>query len=151
MSYRACARYFGKFEECCGGERPQWWNKDILGQANLVMASQWAELFVHFATQIDEARKSINQKLTELHDKLCRVYNPNTRVYCSVLLKCVLDLRVSQTLIVMFKLKQRDLMHLLEEETGETEETSRLWEDFRHASTLSKLIGRLTSRQNPRI
>ena len=115
------------------------------------MASQWAELFVYFDRQIDEARKSINQKLTKLHDELCGVYNPNTCFCPSGLLNWVSDLQVPQTLIMMFKMKQRELMYLLEEETEETGEESRLWEDLRHASRLSKLIRRLTFGQRTEI
>ena len=44
------------------------------------MQDQWAELFVYFDNQIDEARELIKQELTELRNQLCGVYSSKIRV-----------------------------------------------------------------------
>ena len=50
------------------------WNDEILEKANSIMKDQWAKLFEVFDVEIDRARESINQELTELRDQLCGVY-----------------------------------------------------------------------------
>ncbi len=44
------------------------------------MEDRWAELFVYFDKQIDEALELIKQELTELRNQLCGVYNSNISV-----------------------------------------------------------------------
>ena len=39
------------------------------------MEDRWAQLFVYFDNQIDEARELIKQELIELHNQLCGVYS----------------------------------------------------------------------------
>lgn len=44
------------------------------------MEDRWAELFVYFDKQIDEARELIKQELTELRNQLCGAYIANLTV-----------------------------------------------------------------------
>ena len=39
------------------------------------MEARWAQLFVYFDKQIDEARELIKQELIELHNQLCGMYS----------------------------------------------------------------------------
>lgn len=82
-SYKAWASKNGKHETQAEGSRQ--WNDEILEKANSVMEDQWATLFEVFDMEIDRARESINQELTELRNQLCGVYySKNGVLLCQV-------------------------------------------------------------------
>ena len=81
MSYKAWVRENGTYGTQAQGFRR--WNDEILGEANRLMSDQWMELFIYFKEQIDETRKFIGHKLTELRSQFGGVYSPNIRVLLS--------------------------------------------------------------------